>query len=609
MHRSTLPLHLAAVAALASSLTPAASAQWSTDPGANTAVRVAASDQGQPLIAETGDGGAWVSWFDGIGSGWDVRLQRLGFDGAGALGAGGVLVADRSFSSTQGYGLDVDVDGNALLAFRDDRLGGTQITFAKVTPAGAMPFGPVGIVLTFTTGFVANPKVAATSDGGAVVAWVEDASVRLQKIDAAGNTLWSPAVTLAPAAGSYATADLRTSGDGVILSIVHQTGGFSSPRHLLAQRFDPAGVGTWGPAPLPIFTAGSLQFGNFPSFTTDGAGGAVFSWYSSSPNLQCFVQRVSQAGAVQWQPGGVEVATDPTAVRVNPSAAHDSASDAVVVAWNELSLAQSQGGISAQRFDAAGARLWGPDGATVVPVSPLEVRLPRVVSSDPDGGALVLWSEIPAFGTDTLHGARIAPAGTIDVPRFDVASTPGSKSRLQVGLSTARFAILAWSDGRSDDGDIYAQAVRFDGTLGASTVGTNDCGPAPTNSSGASGSIGATGSADVGVNDLTLRASGVPPGQFGIFVVSPRTGLMPVGEGILCLGGPIGRYQAAHEIRQAGPGGTFSLPIDLTRIPTPNALVPAVPGDTYFFQAWFRDVTGTGANTSNLTDRLRVEFQ
>ena len=43
-----------------------------------------------------------------------------------------MLVADRGFSSTQDYGLDVDSAGNALLAFRDDRFVGTQITAAKV---------------------------------------------------------------------------------------------------------------------------------------------------------------------------------------------------------------------------------------------------------------------------------------------------------------------------------------------------------------------------------------------------------------------------------------------------------------------------------------------
>ena len=38
---------------------------------------------------------------------------------------------------------------------------------------------------------------------------------------------------------------------------------------------------------MKVFDGGSLQFGEFPYFLSDGNGGAVFAWYSSSPSLQC----------------------------------------------------------------------------------------------------------------------------------------------------------------------------------------------------------------------------------------------------------------------------------------------------------------------------------
>ena len=43
----------------------------------NLAVADAASDQILPLVAPTSDGGCYISWFDGIANGFDVRLQRL----------------------------------------------------------------------------------------------------------------------------------------------------------------------------------------------------------------------------------------------------------------------------------------------------------------------------------------------------------------------------------------------------------------------------------------------------------------------------------------------------------------------------------------------------
>jgi hypothetical protein len=73
-------------------LVPISAAQWSSDPAQNLAVADAASDQNLAKLAATADGGTWVSWFDGIGSGWDVRVQRLEADGSERFAHNGLLV-------------------------------------------------------------------------------------------------------------------------------------------------------------------------------------------------------------------------------------------------------------------------------------------------------------------------------------------------------------------------------------------------------------------------------------------------------------------------------------------------------------------------------------
>ena len=112
-------------------LTPLASAQWSTDPAVNLAVADASGDQVQPKVAPTLDGGCYISWFDSIGNGFDVRVQKLDVNGNELWAHGGVLVFDRNLSWTMDYGLDVDAAGNALLAFRDDNGSTTQIVASK----------------------------------------------------------------------------------------------------------------------------------------------------------------------------------------------------------------------------------------------------------------------------------------------------------------------------------------------------------------------------------------------------------------------------------------------------------------------------------------------
>jgi hypothetical protein len=53
--------------------------------------------------------------------------------------------------------------------------------------------------------------------------------------------------------------------------------------------------------------------------------------------------------------------------------------------------------------------------------------------------------------------------------------------------------------------------------------------------------------------------------------------------------------------------GEISLALDLSQQPTPTGLVQVQPGETWNFQAWFRDSVG-GQVTSNFTDGLEVTF-
>ncbi|HIE69382.1 MAG TPA: hypothetical protein EYP98_04050, partial [Planctomycetes bacterium] len=132
-------------------------------------------------------GGCYVSWYDSDPSGspafgYDVRVQRLDAGGVEMWPHRGVLVADRGFSSTQDYDLDVDIAGNAILAFRDDRFTGTQITAALVDGNGNLLWGTNGVQLTNTTNFVVAPKICGTTDGFVVVAWGENSDARVQRL-------------------------------------------------------------------------------------------------------------------------------------------------------------------------------------------------------------------------------------------------------------------------------------------------------------------------------------------------------------------------------------------------------------------------------------------
>lgn len=444
-------------------------AQWSSDPDDSLVIAGDAHAQVQPKIVGTSDGGSYVSWFDSdpAGSpagGFDVRLQRLDADGNELWPSGGVLIADRGFSSTQDYGLGVDGADFALLAFRDDRAGGIRITATRVDPAGQQVWGSAGIDVSGAGGFVASPKVVGTSDGQVVVAWTRDNTTRVAKLDAGnGSSVWPNDVVFTPPSLSLGLSDLQASDGGAAIVSMVRSGSFSDPRSLFAQKLSGAGQNLWGQAPVTIFDAGSLQFGNFPSFVPDDSGGGVFAWYASSPALQCFAQRVDSSGTLLFASGGTPVATAPGLVRVAPGVAFDAATQSTYVAWSELNSNQSLSGVRAQRFDATGSRLWTDSGLELQGLSADSTGSVNVLPTGP--GALVAWSS-GGFAAERLLASLVPADGSSTGPSFEISSPLSEKSRLTSARLTSGQAALVWQNGDSSSAGVLAQNVTDDGVLG-----------------------------------------------------------------------------------------------------------------------------------------------
>ncbi len=451
--------------------TSGAFAQWSSDPMLNLEVALKPNDQVQPKIRPTPDGGCYISWFDNDPTGhppfgYDVYMQRLDAAGVAQWADGGIRFADLGMSSTQDYGLDVDPFGNAVLAFLDDRRPSTTVTAMIVDPAGVQHWGPKGRQVGKGPDFLGNPKVAALDDTSVVVGWIEGNNLKFQRMDHAGTRAWGPTgITItAPAGLTYSLADLHASANGYVIASWVSSAGFSSPKHLLTNKLAADGSLVWGSEHVTVFDGGSLQFGNFPSFVPDGAGGAVFGWYQTGP-LQSLAQHILADGTEAFPHNGVPGSTNTAHDQVNPSVSYDPATDSTYLFWDEiLEGPLTNEGISAQKFDPSGARQWGDNGLTVQPLGPSAVI--NVASVFTAAGPLVVWSSEPTFSQSSIYGAKVDPSGTIICPPFFVSSILSSKSRLDMSLSTGGLALAAWSDGRNDGGDIYAQDIKPDCTLG-----------------------------------------------------------------------------------------------------------------------------------------------
>ncbi|MDZ4831368.1 MAG: dockerin type I repeat-containing protein [Phycisphaerae bacterium] len=440
-------------------------AQWSTDPAVNTPICTAAGDSVQPKIVSAPDGGTYVSWFDNRVGGYDVYLQRLDADGNAVWPLNGILIADRSLSSTEDYGACSDGQGGVVLAFGDDRFGGVKTTVTRVDPNGVQVWGPNGKQVSTLN--VNSPTVALSGDGRIVAAWIEGNATALQRLELDGTMVWAVPVALTAAGAQLWVADLQSGGGtSVIASMVRQTG-FAGAKTLRAQKIDASGALLWGAPHVSVFTTGSLQFANFPNFVPDGAGGAVFSFYTTGP-LQSFAQRIDSAGNLLFGVNGAGVTTTTTRERTGPAVAFDPTTQRTYVAWEERIPSTSNYGCSAQAFDATGTRLWGANGSVLLPVAAnfgvREVEA-KVFDCDPT----FLFVRDVAFNNGTIFAARMTAGGApiwAGSP-VTVCSTRTGHSRLETAIAANGASLVAvWEDSRNGNQDLYGDALRSDGTLG-----------------------------------------------------------------------------------------------------------------------------------------------
>lgn len=185
-----------------------------------------------------------------------------------------------------------------------------------------------------------------------------------------------------------------------------------------------------------------------------------------------------------------------------------------------------------------------------------------------------------------------------------------------VGIAIPSDALFTGYCAISEDGNCIAGSYSptFNGTYRAFRVfltppdfvaSTDYCSTQPLNSVGLAADMDVIGDTDVNLNYAILRAQGLPPMQFGMFLCSQAqsAGTTPVNSmGSYCLGAP----QRAHlmSLMQSSALGSLEFVLDLGEFPQ-SAVV--MSGDTWNFQCWYRD-RNPGA-TSAFTEASTVTFQ
>jgi hypothetical protein len=451
-------------------------AQWTSNPLENTAISVMTGEQALPKIAIDSNGYAYISWFSTDTGNYNVRLQRLDHDGNAMWAQNGIIVSNQPQDTwITDYDLTVDPSGYAVVTFSDIRTGESNPVGYRVSPDGDEMWGVNGILLANDNNFDPSPKVCVTPAGNSVIAWQSipdsgNSQVRLQKISPDGDLLWNDGIVLSETGVDYTAPYLQPAdGDSVYLIWHKQTGPYYAPsRGLYVQKLDADGNFMWA-SDVEIYAPVTSSPVVYLQMCRDDSGGIIFAWYRSISlsEFHCYVQHMTADGSVTMPANGVQASTSTSRLHMYPAPAFLSQTQEIVLFFSEQDLNQVTRGIYAQKFNMQGDRLWTNEGKQLIGLSNNDYLL---FSADGKDNQAICIYQAAVFGSMAAkiqavmlddQGDFVWPDHFVDLCSYQSEKLHNVMSHYYMGQWVA-----VWEDQRTDSGDIYAQNIQLDGSLG-----------------------------------------------------------------------------------------------------------------------------------------------
>jgi hypothetical protein len=386
----------------------------------------------------------------------------------------------------------------------DDGAGGAYVVWEHSFPveilaqhlnaSGQPTWTAGGILLTNPwTGYQAMPRVVSDGAGGIIVVWLDgragfcdesfmgECDIYGQRLDSTGALLWGfsgkPVATAANNQGVDGLAMVSDSTGGAIVA-------FSDSRAtegvtVYAQRVDANGNPVW---PVDGILFGQQPNANDPptishvKLISDGAGGAIGAWYSTSYVVPATIsvrsQRISQSGQLMWGSAPIAVpgvsASDPNgALTQTFDIATDGAGGIILVAsWTPPNETTSQ--VLAQRLDSNGNVMWSQSGAPVS--ASTNADLNPTALADGSGGVFSAWQDCPNIGSNcdiAMQHLNGSGQKTWGQSQIYIVQQPNQQLAPTLQPNGTGGALVMWTDCRAyadanscdANSDVYAQNV------------------------------------------------------------------------------------------------------------------------------------------------------
>jgi len=277
---------------------------------------ISTSTRKNPSICSDGEGGAIITWEDtrNGSTNSDIFAQRVNASGTEMWASNGIILCDAVKNQTVPK-IASDGMGGAFVTWSDNRAAESRIYAQRINSLGIAQWGSTGMLICAAGNDpAANPRIAATSMGEAIITWTHGASgtwdVYAQKVNL-DTTLWaSNGVSVCNEIRTQWKPEIVADGfGGVIISWQDSRRISFNEEDVYVQKINTNGVMEWTQNGVPVCT----QSGNSSvpqRITSDGDGGAIIAWEDRrNGNTDIFVQRVNTGGSTMWTTNGVAVST------------------------------------------------------------------------------------------------------------------------------------------------------------------------------------------------------------------------------------------------------------------------------------------------------------
>lgn len=356
-----------------------------------------------------------------------------------------------------------DGEGGAIIAWDDCRSGNYNIYAQRINASGVMLWPADGVSICTAANDQGICNIISDGEGGAIIAWTDYrggtyADIYAQRINANGAVLWTAnGVTISNANKNQIPTGIVSddAGGAIIAWHDYRSGNFD----IYSQRINASGIVQWTTDGVAICSATDKQ--ENPTIASDGAGGAIITWMDyRSGSYDIYAQRINVNGLVQWTDNGLAICLE-TNSQTYPKIISSSTGDAIIT-WMDVRTSDID--IYAQRINVSGMVLWRTNGVGIS-TAPGWQQYPTSLS-DGEGGAIIAWSDYRSSNYD-LYAQRINVSGEVLWTTDGVAISTTTNAQMLASITSdgAGGAIIAWEDQRSDNRDIYAQRINANGMV------------------------------------------------------------------------------------------------------------------------------------------------